>query len=301
MSADPATPPRAAQTGRKGILLMVAATMIFAAQDGLSRHLAESYNVLMVVMIRFWFFAAFVTVFAARAPGGLAAAVRPRFRRLQVLRGLLLAGEICLIVLSFVLAGLVQTHAVFACCPLLIAALSGPVLGERVGWRRWTAIGAGFAGILVILQPGVTVFSPWSLVALGSALLFALYSLLTRYVARDDGTAVSLFWTGTVGAAVMTAAGLWVWEPMAMRDWGWMALLCCTGAAAHLMLIRVYQLAEASAVQPLAYLQLVFTAGIGVLVFGERLTLPLVLGTAIVVAAGLFTLWRERVVAARTA
>ena len=286
------------QNTRKGIHLMVATTLVFAAQDGVSRHLAGEYNLLMVVMIRYWFFAAFVLTLAARQPGGLSAALRPRYPVLQILRGLLLAAEVCVVMLSYVALGLVQTHAIFACCPLLVAALSGPVLGERVGWRRWTAIGIGFLGILVILQPGVTVFSPWALVPLFAALIFAMYGLLTRYVARADSAAVSFFWAGTVGGAAMTAVGLWFWEPMAIRDWGWMALLCCTGALGHFLLIKAYEVAEASAVQPFAYLQLVFSSIMGILVFAETLTLPVALGAAIVVAAGLFTLWRQRVVAA---
>lgn len=239
------------QNTMHGIWLMVVTTFVFAMQDGLSRHLAGEYNVLMVVMVRYWFFAAFVIAIAARAQGGLRAAVATRFPVVQALRGVLLAAEICVMVLAFVKLGLVEAHAVFACYPLLVAALSGPVLGERVGWRRWTAIGIGFVGILVILQPGVAVFSPWALVALLAATMFALYGLLTRWVSREDGAAVSFFWTGTAGCVAITFVGIWFWEPMAARDWGWMALLCCTGALGHYLLIRAYEVAEASAVQPL--------------------------------------------------
>jgi drug/metabolite transporter (DMT)-like permease len=286
------------QNTRRGILLIVASTLVFAAQDGLSRHLAGTYNVLMVVMIRYWFFAAFVLTLAARQPGGLHAALHPRFPVLQAIRGLLLALEVCVIVLGFTRLGLIETHAIFTCYPLLVAALSGPVLGERVGWRRWTAIGIGFVGVLVILRPGVAVFSPWALVPLASAFIFAMYGLSTRYVARADSAAVSFFWTGTVGSAAMTLAGIWFWQPMAPQDWGWMAMLCCTGALGHFLLIKAYEVAEASAVQPFAYLQLVFAAFMGVLVFHEKLTLPVAIGAVIVVAAGLFTLWRQRVVEA---
>ncbi len=286
------------QNTRKGILLMVAATMIFAAQDGLSRHLAGTYNVLMVVMVRYWFFAAFVMAIATRQPGGLPAVLRPRYPVLQILRGLLLAGEVCVVVLSFTLLGLIETHAIFTCYPLLVAALSGPVLGERVGWRRWTAIAIGFVGVLVILRPGIAVFSPWAMVPLFAALIFAFYGLLTRYVSRADSAAVSFFWVGIVGGVAMTVVGIWFWQPMALHDWGFMAMLCCTGALGHFLLIKSYEVAEASAVQPFAYLQLVFAAFMGVLMFDEVLTLPVAIGAVIVVAAGLFTLWRQRVVEA---
>ncbi|MBM1221894.1 DMT family transporter [Ponticoccus sp. SC2-23] len=279
---------------RLGIVFMIATTLVFAAQDGLSRHLAGEYNVLMIVMIRYWFFAAFVIAVAVRKSGSLRAAARTTQPVLQASRGLLLAAEICVMVLAFVLIGLVESHAMFACYPLLIAALSGPVLGEKVGWRRWAAIGMGFVGVLIILQPGVGVFSPYSLVALLSATMFALYGLLTRFAARKDTVATSFFWTGTVGAILMTVIGIWFWEPMTGPDWALMAVLCVTGASGHWLLIKTYEVAEASAVQPFAYLQLVFASLVGITVFNEVLEPNVAIGSAIVVGAGLFTLLRER-------
>ena len=277
-----------------GIWLMVATTFVFALQDGLSQHLAGTYNVLMVVMIRYWFFAAFVMVIAARRAGGLRAAAATSQPLLQSFRGLLLATEICVMVLAFTYLGLVESHAIFACYPLLIAALSSPILGEKVGWRRWVAIGVGFVGILIILQPGIGVFSPLAIIPALSALMFALYGLLTRYAARKDSAATSFFWTGTVGAIYMTLIGVWFWEPMSPMDWGFMAMLCVTGASGHYLLIKCYDVAEVSAVQPFAYLQLPFAASIGILVFSETVEPHLVFGASLIVGAGLFTLWRQR-------
>ncbi|MGY6411062.1 MAG: DMT family transporter [Alkalilacustris sp.] len=283
-----------AQDTRLGIGLMVATTVVFSLQDAISRHLAGEYNVLMIVMIRYWFFAAFVVALAARQAGGVRKAAATRQPGLQIARGLLLAAEVCVMVLAFVVLGLAATHAVFAAYPLLVAALSGPVLGERVGWRRWTAIGAGFVGILIILEPGGEALQAGALIPLAAAFGFALYSLLTRRAARLDSAAVSFFWTGTVGAVFMTVVGIWFWEPMAPKDWGWMALLCVTGAFGHWLLIKTYEVAEAGAVQPFAYLQLVWASALGLLLFGETLAPNLVLGASIVVGAGLFTLWRSR-------
>ncbi len=279
---------------RLGILLMIATTFVFAVQDGISQHLASNYNVLMIVMIRYWFFAAFVITIATRQSGSVRAAAATKQPILQISRGVLLATEICVMVTGFVYLGLVESHAIFACYPLLIAALSGPVLGETVGWRRWVAIAIGFVGVLVILQPGFAVFAPAAVIPLAAALMFALYGLLTRYAARKDSTATSFFWTGTVGALVMTAVGLWFWEPMILTDWYWMGALCITGATGHWLLIKTYEVAEASAVQPFAYLQLVFASAIGLMIFGEALRWNVALGGAIVVGAGLFTLWRAR-------
>ncbi|MCE8441276.1 DMT family transporter [Rhodovulum sulfidophilum] len=289
------------QNTRLGILLMIATTFVFSAQDVLSRHLADHYNIPMVVMIRYWFFAAFVMVLARRNAGSLTAAARTRMPVLQALRGLVLVAEIWVMIAAFTHLGLIESHSVFASYPLMIAALSGPVLGEKVGWRRWCAIGVGFAGVLVILAPGLRVFSPLALIPLAAATLFAIYGLLTRYVAREDNAATSFFWTGTTGAVAATLAGVWSWEPMTGSDWGFMAGLCISGALGHFLLIKTYEVAEASAVQPFAYLQLVFASAFGLAVFHETLRANVVAGGAIVVAAGLFTAWRERVRARRAA
>lgn len=283
------------QNMRAGIWLMIFTSLIFAAQDGISRHLAETYNVWMVVAIRFWAFAAFVVVLALRAPGGIRGSVRTEFPLLQLARGVILVFEICVMVFAFTKLGLIESHAVFTIYPLLVAALSGPVLGEKVGWRRWAAIGAGFVGVLIILQPGAGVLSVWALVPLAGAFLYALYNLLTRYVARGDSALVSFFWTGVVCAAAITPFGLMHWQPMTGQDQMLMAVLCCTALLGHYTLIRAYALAEASAIQPFAYIQLVGVAAIGLLVFGEVLRLNVVIGAAVVVAAGVFTLWRQRV------
>ncbi len=284
---------------RLGIALMIATTFVFAMQDGISRHLAATYNVFMVVMIRYWFFAAFVIVLAYRQKRGFRATVKTPQPVLQILRGALLAAEVCVAVLAFVYLGLVEAHAIFAAYPLIIAALAGPVLAEAVGWRRWVAIGFGFIGMMVVLRPGTAVFSPASLIAVASAIMFATYGLLTRYVARKDAAITSFFWTGVTGSVVMTLIGIWFWQPMRGGDWIWMAVLSMTGVLGHFLLIKCLEVAEASAVQPFAYFQLVFVSFIGVLVFGEVIHWNVALGAGIIVGAGLFAIWRERVRARR--
>lgn len=280
-------------SNRLGILLMCLTTFVFAMQDGISRFLADEYNVYLVVMIRYWFFASFV-LFLAQRQGGVRKMARTKFPVVQIFRGVLLAAEIIVTVLAFTLLGLTETHAIFVSYPLMIAALSGPVLGEKVGWRRWAAIGAGLVGVLIILNPGAGVFSPLAAVPLLGAAMFAVYGLATRYVARGDDAMSSFFYTGVVGCVVMTAVGVFHWEPITGVNLIWMLVLCCSGVLGHWLLIKTYELAEASAVQPFAYLQLPFAAALGMMAFGETLRVNVAIGAAIVVGAGLFTLWRER-------
>ncbi len=112
-------------------------------------------------------------------------------------------------------------------------------------------------------------------------------------MARRDSAAVSFFWTGIVGAVAITPIGLMNWVPMTGTDWMWMLALCLSALLAHYMMIRAYEVAEASAIQPFAYLQLVFVAILGTTVFNEVLRPNVIVGAAVVVGAGLFTLWRQ--------
>jgi len=282
------------QNERLGIFLMVITTIVFASQDGLSKYLATEYNVYMVVMIRYWFFAAFVVTISSRKPGGVKQVAKTKTPLLQIFRSLILVAEMCVTILAFTLMGLAETHAIFASYPLIIAMLSGPILGEHVGWRRWLAICVGFFGILIILNPGNGIFSPYALVPLAGAILFALYGLLTRYAGQYDNSSTSFFWTGIVGCIAMTAIGLNFWDPVSQGDWSIMLILSASGMLGHFLLIKCYEVAEASAVQPFAYLQLIWASIIGIIIFGEQITTNVLIGACIIVGAGLFTLWRER-------
>lgn len=290
-SAQPAEKPSPDRQGL-AIFLMCLVSLIFAIQDGLARYLGMTYSPIFVTMVRYWFFALFVIALAARSPGGLRDAARTRHPVLQILRGLLLVFEVVIMLIAFVQLGLIETHAVFTAYPLLVVALSGPVLGERIGWRRWAAVGVGFIGILIILQPGLRVFSPWAILPLIGALMFAVYGLLTRMVSVRDSAEVSFFWTGIAGVVGITAIGIWNIQPIARADWPWMAAVCLTSVTGHYLLIRAYSLAEASSLQPFSYTQLVWVSLIGFLLLDERVAPNVIAGMLIIVAAGLFTWWR---------
>jgi drug/metabolite transporter (DMT)-like permease len=279
---------------RKGIWLMIAAVAAFAAQDGFSRYLAETYNTLMIVMIRYWVFAAFVTYLALHRPEGIRRAVSSARLGAHFWRSALLVGEICLIVYGYTQIGLIESHAVFAICPLLIVALSGPVLGERLSIQRWAAVGAGMIGVLIILRPSSGVFAPAALLPLAAAILFATYSVLTRLTTRGEPTFPSFFWPGVLGAGLMTVIGLPQWQSVAPQDWPLIGIYSALSVFSHWLLLKCYEVAEASSVQPFAYLQIVFVAIIGITIYAEVLKLNVVIGAAIIVAAGIYALLHER-------
>ena len=277
-----------------GISLMAVTMLIFAVQDGISQYLAREYNVFFIVMVRYWFFALFVVILCSKQQGGLRKAISTKQPFLQVFRGALLALEVIVMITSFTLLGLIESHAIFSIYPLLVAALSGPVLKEFVGWKRWSAIFIGFIGVMIILKPSNNVFSLEAIIPLVAALMFALYSLLTRYAARQDTSMTSFFWTGLIGAVVMSIVGSGYWIALKPVDWAWLGLLCILACLAHYLLIKCYELSEASSLQPFAYLQLLFATIIGLWIFSEKLEVHVVMGAFLVVLSGLFAIWRER-------
>ena len=279
---------------RLGITLMIATTIVFAVQDGISRYLAENYNVITVVTIRYMFFMCFVLAYGSRQKGGIQQMASSDQLPLQIGRGLLLLAQICVAILSFSTLGLVNFHAVFASYPLMVMALSVPILGEAVGWRRWLAVFVGFCGVLLILRPGTEMFSSMTILPVLAAFMMAIYGILTRYAARRDAAETSFFWTAMAGGIAMLFIGPFFWLPPVGSDWGWMGLLCLTGTGGHYLLIKALDATKASTIQPFAYLQLVFASSIGIMVFADSLDPMLIIGSSIIVSSGLFALQRER-------
>ncbi|MGB0852750.1 MAG: DMT family transporter [Pikeienuella sp.] len=277
----------------RGILFMLAAMIIFSAQDGLSKYLAQSFSPVFITMIRYWFFGLVVVAILCRK--GFRAGLASGQPKLQIFRGILLAAEIGVALLSFHLLGLSHTHAIFAFTPLLVVALSGPFLGEKIGWRRWSAVGVGLIGMMLIIRPGMVTLTAGFGVAVLAMVMFAIYAIATRRAARTDSAMTSFYYTGLVGAIAMTLVGPWFASPVTFSQALLLLTLCISGMTGHFLFIKAYDAAEAATLQPFAYLQTVFASLIGVMMFAESLAWQTALGAAIVICAGLFAFWRERV------
>jgi len=278
-----------------GIGLMVVTTFMFSTMDGVSRYLAENNNVFTLVTMRYWFVAIIMAISCLLVKDSFKKLLYTKQPFTQFSRGLILSLNNCLVVYTFTLLGLVETHAIIACYPLIVAGLSVPFLGERFGWRRWTAIFVGFLGVIIILRPTTNVISEGAIYALIGAIMFAVYLILTRYVSRLDTAITSFFWTGIGGSVTMTIISFFIWEDILREDLLWLLIMCLLSASSHYMMVKTLQVAEASVIQPFSYLQLVFGSIIGVTIFSERIDLMIVVGVMIVMGAGLFTAWREYV------
>jgi drug/metabolite transporter (DMT)-like permease len=276
-----------------GIGLMVVTTFMFSTMDGVSRYLAENNNVFTLVTMRYWFIAIVMAITCLFVKDSFQKILYTKQPFTQFSRGLILSLNNCLVVYTFTLLGLVETHAIIACYPLIVAGLSVPFLGEKFGWRRWTAIFIGFVGVIIILRPTTNVISEGAIYALVGAIMFAVYLILTRYVSRLDKAITSFFWAGIGGSVTMTIISFFIWEDILKEDFLWLLIMCVLSASSHFMMVKTLQVAEASVIQPFSYLQLVFGSIIGVTIFSESIDLMIVVGVTIVIGAGLFTAWRE--------
>ena len=238
-----------------GIGLMVVTTFMFSTMDGVSRYLAENNNVFTIVTMRYWFVAIIMAISCLLVKDSFKKLLYTKQPFTQFSRGLILSLNNCLVVYTFTLLGLVETHAIIACYPLIVAGLSVPFLGEKFGWRRWTAIFVGFLGVIIILRPTTNVISEGAIYALIGAIMFAVYLILTRYVSRLDTAITSFFWTGIGGSITMTIISFFIWEDILREDLLWLLIMCLLSASSHFMMVKTLQVAEASVIQPFSYLQ----------------------------------------------
>ena len=272
---------------------MILATLIFATQDGVSRFLAEKYNVITTMIIRFWFLAFCIIVcflFSQKARK----LIKTEQPILQLVRSTILILEVFITVYSFTVVGLLTTSAIFSCYPLLAALFSVLILKETLTTNKLIAIIIGFCGILIIIQPGSTVFQSSSIIPLIGAILFAFYGVLTRKAGLKDSSYTSFIWTGLTGGFLVTFLFPFFWKQVIGLDIVWIAILSVLGILGHFLLIKAFEVAEASAIQPFAFFHFVFASIIGVAIFSEQLTYSILLGSIIVIASGVFYYSKER-------
>ena len=276
----------------KGIILMNLAMFLLAGMDGISKTLATDYAVPQILSVRFLIFCLFALAIAR--PRSLRAAFKSHHPYLQIARSLIITLEVGVFIIAFRYLPLADAHAIAGIAPLLVTALAVPLLGEKVGLRRWSAIAVGFVGLLVIVRPGLGVFNPAALIPLAGAALWAVYQILVRKVADDDA-ATSLLYMAVIGAVVMTALAPFFWRPPDAQGWILLVSLGVVGSLGHYVLIKAFQAAPASTLQPFHYIVLLWAAIVGYLVFGDLPDTWTILGAAIIAASGLYAFYRERV------
>lgn len=276
----------------KGILLMMASMVLFTLLDASAKHVTQTLSPPVAVFFRYTVATALSLLIMMRSGGpSLLTTGHPY---LQVVRGLLLMVSTILNFTAIMYLQLAQTAAIFFTIPLWVCALSVPLLGEHVGWKRWTAVLVGFLGVLVIMRPGTTSFHPAMLLSVGSSICGAAYNIITRKVGARDRAETSLFYVSFVGAAAAALLQPFVWQTPHGLNLALLVGMGLLGAAGHYMLIEAHRLAPASALAPFNYTQIVWMITIGYMVFGDIPDYWTLIGAAIVVACGLVVFASER-------
>lgn len=283
---------RADNVGR-AIVLTLITIGIFGVQDAMSKTLLQTYSPFQVTMMRYWGFALFSLVLVMRqAP--LRQALRSKVPVWQALRGALLIIEIWCFARALQSVPLGELQAISLVYPLLVTLFAIPILGEKVGLFRFVAVGVGFAGAMVIVRPGGLPLDWGVLFAVLSSTLYAIYIVITRKVSGQDSAATSMAYTGIVGLVLSSAVGVFYWQPMAWGDVVLLLGIVVTTCLGHGLMIFALSMAPASTVQPFNYFSLPWAIVLSAVVFNEWIDPISLVGSAIIVAAGLVVMARER-------
>jgi drug/metabolite transporter (DMT)-like permease len=294
----------------RGIGFVIAAMLLFAVQDATIKWLSADQSVFQLVLLRSLVAAVLLPGFAA-LNGGLAT-LRPHRLDVHLVRGLLAFMAYVTYYLALAAMPLAEAIALFFAAPLMITALSAPLLGEPVGWRRWLATGVGFLGVLVMMRPGTDAFEPAGLLALAAAGFYAGMQILARRHAGAE-TGVSMALTATlVYIAIAGAIGLAFHDGLTLtgggdsfltRAWHWpepsaLALIAATGVtftAGFYSIAQAYRTSPPAVVAPFEYLAVPLGALAGFVIWRTVPDTATFAGATLVIASGLYVLYRERV------
>jgi drug/metabolite transporter (DMT)-like permease len=276
-----------------GIGLVSSAYLLFTLLDGSAKWLVGAMPVIMVVWLRFVMHA--IIAGAVLFPIRGVSLVRSRYLRWHLVRALMFVAMTGINFWALQYLQLTVTSSIFFTVPIIIALASALAFGERLDAGRWAAIGAGFAGVLLIVHPWSAQFHPAMLASLVNALLYAIFMLMTRRLAAYE-TPETIQYLPAVGAAVLLtpfAIAGWEW-PDTWLEWTVVCLLGVFGAVGHQLLALAHRYAPASVIAPFLYQQVIYMALFGYLVFGDVPPAAVWTGAPIVIASGLYLFYRER-------
>lgn len=285
-----------AAPGPAAIIIMLASMFLFTSNDAVGKWLTGSYSVGQIVFIRSLAAVIMLLPFVWRA--GLFSLFRFERSGLFWIRVLLTVADSYSFYYAVSYLPLADVMTYWLAAPIYVAALAPLLLGEKVGWRRWSAIGIGFVGVIIALEPSRNMLSPAAIASLFGSLSFGLVMITARSLRTTSGLTM-IFWQsfGGVIAGLMTLPFAWT-TPPAMH-WPALLLLGLLAMVAHVFVNWAFKLADAATVAPLQYTQLLWAILYGWLVFGDFPSLAKFTGAGLIVASGLFIFFRERQVKRR--
>ena len=284
----PGTPAESSRSRYAGAAWMLLGVSCIAIVDGIAKYLTANLHGVQVV----WGYVGAslviliaVTLVRGQSLRALARAERPV---LQIARGACLACSLSALFVSLEFLPLAVATTVAFTAPLIITALSGPILGERVDAGRWLAVAVGMAGAVLVIRPGTAVFHWASLLTVLGAFFFALFNIATRKVGGYDRPMTTVFYTFVVSTVALSAVMPLVWVAPTPAEWWLFAASGLLGFIAHFSIARSLVIADASAVAPLNYVRLLWAIGIGLVVFGHVPDAWTLAGGALIAASGIY-------------
>ena len=288
----PQRPSILADSTIQAILLVILTVTMFSCADVTAKYLRESMPAVEIAWIRYALFTALALLLAGR--NGFRG-LRPARPGLQLVRGVTLVGSAVLFTLGLGWLPIAEASSISFVSPALITALSIPLLGEKVGFRRWMAVLAGFVGVLIVVQPGSAAFQAAAAFPFLSATAWAFTVVITRMIGTAERPVVTMLWSAVSGFVMLTALLPFSFVPLSWPQLGLSLLHGLFASAGQLLMILAYRSAPASVLAPFSYCQLITSALLGFAVFGTVPGQPMVLGASVIIASGLYMAHRERV------
>ena len=280
-----------------GIGLICCTILGFALLDATVKYMVSVIGLPVLQVVWFRFFSHAVFNVAILGPRRVMRSLKTAKSGLQILRSILLFMTTALNFTALRYLQLDMAATVFFLSPFIVALLAGPILGEWVGWRRMIAIMVGFSGVLLIVRPGFGGVHWAIFCSLGATTVYAAYSVMTRYLARYDTSLVTQVHTPLAGTILLFPAAyyFWVWPADALT-WALLFVAGAIGGAAHYLLILAHKNAPAPVLAPFIYVGLIFQAAAGYAVFSDVPSIWTLAGGSVIIASGLYLLYRERAV-----
>lgn len=288
-AALPAKP----QSAYKGIFLFCIAIFLFAVMDAVAKYAAREFPPIQVVWARCFFHIVLMIIVLGPTHGRRL--IRTNNLKMQVVRSILLLGATVSVFTALKYIPLAEAGAIGATSPLFVILLSAILLKEKVSVQRWIAVACGFGGAMIVLRPGMAEMHPAMLLVLLMALCYALYQLTTRFLSTVDDSLTTAFYSVSVGTVVVSCIVPFFWvHPAGIMSWLLLAFVGLLGGVSHFIMIKAFEYTTAATTAPFNYTQLIWMTLIGLVFFGNFPDGFTILGAAIIVLSGLYTLYEQR-------
>lgn len=274
-----------------GILTICAGVAFLALNDALGKVLTDRYDPAQIIFLRNLIVLPVIAVAILVVRGR--SALGSKHMQLHALRGLLMVVAIYLFFTGLAFVPLTEATALVFAAPIFVTALSVPLLGETVGWRRWGAIILGFVGVLILVQPGGPTFQAASLLPVGAAFLYALFMISARWIGRSEGLWTMMFFVVLFPMVYAAPLALWAWRPVQVGDYQLFVGMAICGNVGITLVGQAFRMAPAAVVAPFNYTALVWTMVLGFLIWGNTPTLWTIAGALAIVASGVTIALRE--------